>query len=256
MSELKLTVLTATLNAGGVIQRLIDSLTAQTDKDFEWLVVDGGSADNTMNLINSATGLKRRCLLGKDFGIYDALNRGVQSISEGYYLVVGADDVLFPHAISSFRATALRNSPDIVSAAILQGGRIVPPRKSLGWLYGLPGVAGNHAVGMLLKVDLHERFGFYSKKFPIAADQLFVKEALAANAIIVREKFVAGEFSNEGTSGTDPVGVLTEVFRVQLLTERYAAVQFALFFIRLMKLYVYSTLDLASSRFFRIDRRR
>ena len=173
-------------------------------------------------------------------------------IDGGHYLVTGADDVLLPDAIRQYRAALADGDPDIVTTAVRQGGRIVPAREGLGWLYGLPGVAGSHAVGMLLRVDLHRRFGLYSRKFPIAADQLFVKQALAGGATIVRKDFIAGEFSNEGTSGSDPVGLLTDVFRVQLLTERPVALQYLLFVARLIKLYLWSLLGLTSFRFPRI----
>lgn len=241
----KITVLTATLNAEPFIGRLIGSLQAQTDHDFEWIVVDGCSTDRTRELVETAQHLRLRYLAAKDFGIYDALNRGVQAIEKGYYLVVGADDVLSPDAIRQYRATLADSEPDIVTTSIRQGGRIVTPRSGLGWLYGMPGVAGSHAVGMLLNVDLHRRFGLYSRKFPIAADQLFVKQALAGGASIVRRDFVAGEFSSDGTSGSDPIGVLTEVFRVQLLTEQFATLQYFLFVVRLCRFHIRSLLGFA-----------
>lgn len=245
----KITILTATLNAEQFIGRLIESLQAQTDTDFEWLVVDGCSTDRTRELIEAARNITVRCLVAKDFGIYDALNRGVQNIESGHYLVVGADDILLPDAIHQYRAALVECDSDIVTAAVRQDGRIVAPRQGMGWLYGLPGIASSHAVGMLLRVNLHQRFGLYSRKFPIAADQLFVKQVLAGGATIVRKPFVAGEFSSEGTSGTDPVGLLTEVFRVQLLTERPVALQYLLFALRLCKLYLWSLLRLTSFRF-------
>lgn len=245
----KITVLTATLNAEHFIPRLIKSLQAQTDPDFEWLVVDGCSTDRTRELVKSAKNVNSRCLAAKDFGIYDALNRGVQAIDNGYYLVVGADDILSPNAIHEYRASLVECDSDIVTAAIQQDGRVITPRQGMGWLYGLPGIASSHAVGMIIRVNLHQRFGLYSRKFPIAADQLFVKQALAGGATIMRKSFVAGEFSSEGTSGTDPVGLLTEVFRVQLLTERPVALQYLLFALRLSKLYLWSLLRLTSFRF-------
>jgi glycosyltransferase involved in cell wall biosynthesis len=236
--SIKLTILTATLNAEKFISRLIDSLQNQSDTNFEWLVVDGGSNDKTCELIKNATGLNVRILCGKDFGIYDALNRGVTSISDGYYLVVGADDVLTSYAVEKYRAAASTGNYDIITTSHIQGGLIVKARSNLGWLYGLPGVAGSHAVGMIINVNLHRNFGLYSKKFPIAADQLFIKTCLKGGAKILRLEFIAGEFSNEGTSGTDPVSLLTDIFRVQILTEKYVLLQFLLFAARFLKLYV------------------
>lgn len=247
--EKKITVLTATLNVERYIGRLIDSLEKQTDSDFHWVIVDGMSSDRTREIIESAQGLNIKLISGHDFGIYDALNKGLALIENGYYLVIGADDKLDPNAIKNFRASILDSQADIITTAIYQSGKVVRPRKNLGWLFGLPGIAGNHAVGTLLNRDLHKKFGFYSRKFPIAADQLFIKQALAGGASIVRENFIAGEFSNEGVSGTDPIGLLTEVFRVQLMTERPIFTQYVLFIMRILKVYILSAARLSGFKF-------
>lgn len=245
----KITILTATLDAEFFIGRLIDSLRNQIDRNFEWVVVDGCSSDKTHALIDKVNEFPVRLLVSKDFGIYDALNKGVQVISEGYYLVIGADDFLLPDAIKNYRAALDEGNFDIVTTSIRRDHKIIHPNKGLGWLYGLPGVAGSHAVGMIIKVELHKNYGLYSKRFPIAADQYFVKKALAGGASILRKDFIAGDFSTEGTSGSDPVGLLTEIFRVQLLTEKYVALQFLLFAVRFLKLYIFSILRLTNFRF-------
>ena len=244
-----ITILTATLNVEACIGRLISTLQNQTDNDFHWVIVDGMSSDRTREIIESTQGLKIKLIAGHDFGIYDALNKGLEIIEDGYYLVIGADDTLDFNAIKNFRESILDSPADIITTAVLQSGKVVKPRKNFGWLFGLPGVAGNHAVGTLLSRDLHKRFGLYSRKFPIAADQLFIKQALAGGARIARKNFIAGEFSNEGVSGTDPIGLLTEVFRVQLLTERPIFLQYILFILRILKVYTLSAIRLSKFRF-------
>ena len=177
--DIKITVLTATLNVENVIRPLIQSLVGQTDRNFNWVVVDGCSNDSTVALISEAHELDVTILKVQDFGIYDALNRGVALIEYGYYLVVGADDTLAADAIKNYRASAFFGNTDIVCAAIIRGNRKVLPRRRFGWLLGMNGVASSHSVGMAINVDLHKKFGMYSNKFPIAADQLFVRACIA-----------------------------------------------------------------------------
>lgn len=242
-SPVKVTVITATLNARAHLPRLIASLQGQSDANFEWLVADGGSSDGTQALVRGAQGLSMRITEARDFGIYDALNRAILQVDGGYYLVVGADDVLFQHAIEDFRScVAATGEPDFVAAGIRQAGRTVPARHGLGWLYGMPGEASSHSVGLLIKRACHDRFGLYSRRFPIAADQLFVKTALQAGATIERMSQVVGEFGVDGTSGSDSLGLLTEVFRVQVRTERRVALQYLIFVARLSKYFVRSML--------------
>ena len=242
-SMLKITIITATLNSEFYLPRLISSLRSQTDLDFEWIVSDGGSTDKTLSLLKSCDDLKLRVMVFDDFGIYDALNKAINTIYEGYYLVLGSDDVISSNAIEMYKKFALVKNIegadyDIITTAVKQNGRIIMPNENYGWLFGLPGLSGHHAVGTLISVKLHKQFGMYSRKFPIAADQLFIKKCLKGGATILRLTFVAGEFSSEGVSGTDHLGVITEVFRVQVITGENVSIQFVLFLLRCFKLYL------------------
>jgi glycosyltransferase involved in cell wall biosynthesis len=236
----KLTVLTATLNAAPALPRLIACLRAQTDQDFEWIVADGLSTDGAQQLLRDTTDLRIGLDEAADFGIYDALNRGLRHIDGGYYLVVGADDLLEPDAIANFRHAAMEaGCPDFVAAGYRQDRRTRWPRRRLGWLHGVQGMASSHSVGLLIRRELHARFGMYTHKLPIAADQLFIKVALRGGASIARANFIAGEFGTGGTSGSDPLGVLTEIFRVQVRTERIVSLQYLIFLLRLFKYFVF-----------------
>lgn len=232
-----ISIITPTYNSGSVLPNLIASLYGQTDSDFEWVVVDGASTDNTLALLNSVIDIEVKIISERDFGIYDALNKGIVVSNGDYYVVVGSDDCLNPDAIKLFKEIVKSHNflPDIVAASVIIDSRIVAPRAELGWLYGIMGVASSHSVGTLIKKALHCDIGWYSRKFPIAADQLFIKTAINSGARVVRGDFVAGTFSTLGVSANDHLGMLTEFFRTQMLTEKFKSIQVVLFIIRLLK---------------------
>lgn len=234
---MRISVITATFNASSTLPHLIESLRMQTDRDFEWVVVDGLSEDNTIELVKSAHDLHPVVISEEDFGIYDALNKGVKSAKGDYYIVIGADDTFDNKAIENFKNSLGQANPppDIVAAAVWVGGKRVSPRSGLGWLYGMMGIASCHSVGLLIKKSLHNDYGIYSNKFPILADQLFIKTAYNQGATIYRASFIAGFFSTDGLSATDHLGMLTEFFRVQIRTERFKFFQLVLFLLRLLK---------------------
>lgn len=235
----RISILTATYNAQATLPALAASLVAQTDADFEWVVVDGASSDGTLACVE-ATPLARKVVLSEpDFGIYDALNKGLRRASGEYYLVVGADDVLEPDTIANYRRAVetAAERPDIVTAAIRSGDRLCHRHEGKGWLYGLQGYVSAHTMGALIRRDLHDRFGAYSRKFPIAADQYFIKRAAQGGARILACDFCAGRFGDGGVSSVDTAGTLTEFLRVQLATERNKALQLLLFFLRVLKNY-------------------
>lgn len=237
--EHNITIITATFNSESNIGLLIASLESQIDKNFKWIIVDAESTDNTVQLVKNST-LDITIISEIDFGIYDALNKAIRLIQEGYYLVIGSDDTFSPDAIYNYRESLKRNpNIDFIAASIKIGKKIRTPKKGLGWLYGISGVASGHSIGLLINIDLHRNYGYYSNKFPIAADQLFIKTCLNDNAKIQRELFIAGEFTLNGVSSVDTVGLLTEFFRVQILTEKYHFIQLILFTLRLWKLFIY-----------------
>lgn len=234
-----ISVVTATFNAAALLPRLVASLQAQTDPDFEWVVCDGGSGDETLALLAQAQSSMAQVVVSSqaDFGIYDALNRGVRLARGAYYIVLGADDTLEPTAIADYKQAIAASGADLVTACVESNGRIQSARRAdRAWLYGQFAHISAHAVGLAIKRSLHDTVGLYSRKYPIAADQWFVMSAVARGARVSRHDFVAGRFEHAlGTSGQDVLGSLVESFRIQVQLGRSLAVQLVLLLIRVWR---------------------
>ncbi|MFZ5560838.1 MAG: glycosyltransferase [Pseudomonadota bacterium] len=239
MAKIRISIITATYNAEMFLPRLIASLRAQTDRDFEWIVIDGKSKDATAHLLTGADDIVSHYESAADFGIYDALNKGIRTASGDYYLVLGADDVLSPDAITNYRAALSDDAyiPDVVTAPVRVGQRMLTARPGQGWLYGIRGHVSAHSIGTLIRRALHQQHGYYSRKFPIAADHLFISTVARAGVRIKYCDFIAGEFGTEGVSSEDTLGVISEAFRVQLLTGYAKLPQLLLYCLRLLNNY-------------------
>ena len=232
--QYKISVITAVYNAESCIGELIESLRRQEDKDFEWVVVDGLSTDSTLEILKQVDDLNIRIISEADFGIYDALNKGVKACSGEYYLVAGADDVFFPNAIKDYKA-AIEDGVDMVTANIKMGNEVSMPNKGLSWKVGQFQWVSSHAVGLLIKKELHKKHGYYSNKLPIAADQLFIKKCCQSGCIVKKIDILVGEFGLNGISTVDTIGSCVEFFRVQLLTENHKWLQYILLVAKLLK---------------------
>lgn len=231
-----ITVVTVTYNAARVLSGLIDSLRAQTDHDFEWIVVDGASTDGTIKVIQSASDVVSKWISEPDCGIYDAMNKAVRLANGEYYLVCGADDRLSPTAVADYRRIATQTQADIISACVKSDTGVVRPAKGQPWRRGQSAFVSHHSVGTLIRRNLHQTFGEYSRRFPIAADQYFLKRVCMSPGVrFAAADFVAGHYSTEGLSGSDIPGTMAEFFRVQLETERFASLQVLLYGLRLMR---------------------
>lgn len=236
-----ISIITATFNVGHILPNLIASLKQQTDQDFEWVVADGGSTDNTLNLLDEAKQSLSHVIIDSrpDFGIYDALNRAIRIAKGDYYLVAGADDLFFPDAIANYKAACQEYSTDFVTARIETDKGISQVRSpSWTWLYAQFAHVSGHVIGLAIRRDLHQTHGFYSRYFPIAADQLFILEAIQHGATLKKVSFIAGHFESlMGTSGIDVLGTLLESYRVQVKCGESLLVQTMIFLFRLLKNY-------------------
>ena len=87
-SDPSVSVITATLNSEQDLPRLLDSLRRQTDRDFECIVVDGGSLDRSWDIIQSHRDLVTQALGEPDHGLYDALNKAIRASKSEFYVVV------------------------------------------------------------------------------------------------------------------------------------------------------------------------
>ena len=96
-----LTIITPTYNRGNLIKRCFDSLCAQTNKAFEWIVVDDGSADNTEEVIRSfvPTDFSITYIRKENGGKHTALNAAHLYIQGKYVLFVDSDDFLVENAV-------------------------------------------------------------------------------------------------------------------------------------------------------------
>lgn len=215
MSRLMITVITATRNAAAELPGLIGSLRAQTDRGFEWIIIDGASNDDTPALLAAAGDVVTQWTSEPDFGIYDALNKALRMVTSDYYLVLGADDRLEPEAIAIYRTEAQRSGADIVTAAVRVDDGIVRPRSAQGWRSGPP-LVSCHSVGALIRRDLHDEIGFYSHRFPIAADTYFLLHAAKAGKSVAMVEQVVGRFATGGLSGRDLLGALSESYRANV----------------------------------------
>lgn len=100
-----LTIFTPTYNRAYILPVLYRSLQLQTCKDFEWLIIDDGSTDNTQSLIQAwiddpANTLDIRYFRQPNGGKHRAINYGVQHARGELFFIVDSDDYLFPDTVS------------------------------------------------------------------------------------------------------------------------------------------------------------
>lgn len=127
MTYSNITIFTPTYNRKDLIERLYQSLLQQTQKNFEWLVVDDGSTDNTekffSNLLTKQQPFPIRYIKQENGGKHRAINNGVRNASGELFFIVDSDDYLTENAIEKINqwTTTLDNSHKWAGISGLKG---------------------------------------------------------------------------------------------------------------------------------------
>lgn len=186
---MKLTIVTVTHNSESTLSDTLASLRSQTNRDWEYIIVDGLSVDRTVQVAMSYSGSlpNFRLVSEGDDGIYDAMNKGA-SIAEGEYLwFLNSDDYLFDDSVAVV-VSATVESPDAIIGGVVRidrtGNRIAentPSREDVfsRLLFEMP-VAH---PSLIVKKEWFLKFGGFNwKRFRFLADydmltQLIMKGA-------------------------------------------------------------------------------
>lgn len=233
-----ITVITATYNAEKHLPNLIASLRAQTSKEFEWVVADGASTDNTKTILSEVKDLNLIVSSQEDFGIYDALNRAIKRASGIYYIVIGADDVFYENTIESIlNELSLDKSLDLLIGLVESNKKTIRIRHGQKFLYGAAALVSSHSVGCVFNKELHLRHGYYSNKYPILADTYFIKQIFRDRKLKYKyTDVVYGNFSSGGMSHASLLRAQCELLHIQLATEKFRYIQLIVVFFRIFRI--------------------
>ena len=99
--NMKLSIITVNLNNKDGLRKTAQSIVSQSFKDFEWIVIDGGSTDGSNEIIEQYSKYITYWVSEPDKGIYNAMNKGIV-VARGYYLLfLNSGDVLYSQATLS-----------------------------------------------------------------------------------------------------------------------------------------------------------
>jgi putative colanic acid biosynthesis glycosyltransferase len=116
-----LSVVTVNRNMAEGLERTIASVTQQDFASFEYVVVDGASTDDSIDVINRNSGRVDRWVSGRDAGIYDAMNKGVLLARGEWVLFLNSGDIFASsHALSAVMAAAQPGDDILYGDAVVQ----------------------------------------------------------------------------------------------------------------------------------------
>jgi glycosyltransferase involved in cell wall biosynthesis len=190
----------------------IESVIAQDYPNIEYIVVDGGSTDRTLEIINTYRRRINTVLSEPDLGIYDAINKGIKLATGDYVGLLHADDFLSDAAVISRVVAAFHNNPGVNAAYadviftdpqdLNKVLRYYSSKHFKPWMFKF-GFQPAHPTFYAEKA-LFLKYGLYSTKYKIAGDFELLMRFMyihKVKALYVRDVWVKMRIGGVSTAG-------------------------------------------------------
>ena len=206
MSTMKISIITATFNSGQTVRDTIESVLHQTYEDIEYIIKDGGSKDNTLDICReyeSKFGGRMKIISAPDKGIYDAMNNGIEAATGDVVGLLNSDDFYTSNDVLQSVADAfygdihfvkdndLKKCVRYYSSALFKRGWM-----RLGFMPAHP--------SFYCKKECYEKLGYFDTSFKVAADfenllRLIYKGKI--NTEYIKKDFVTMRTGGASTAG-------------------------------------------------------
>ena len=175
-SSPSVTVITVTFNAVNYLEETIKSVLSQDYSNLEYIIIDGGSSDGTLDVIKKYESSIDYWLSEKDCGVYDAMNKGIKLASGAWINLMNAGDIFNGPEILTY-AMVNRNDADIIfsDTVFLNKGISEVDAEKKCFIH----------QSLIYKKDLHIKYGFYlSFKNVTISDYLFFYKILEIKNVV------------------------------------------------------------------------
>lgn len=213
-------IITVTYNAAQWLERTILSILRQSYPHIEYIIIDGGSTDGTVDIIRQYQEGLSYWISEPDNGLYDAMNKGLAQAGGDYVWFINAGDTLHTADTIQEIMSSLKKKvslPDVIYGDTMivdakgysRGLRRLRPPKKLTWKSFRMGMLVNHQSFIARR----EIAPFYNPEYKLAADFDWCILCLRQAKIVYNTRRILSDFLENGLSSAQ---------RKESLKERYA----------------------------------
>ena len=210
----KLSVITINLNNAKGLVKTIKSVIEQTYLDYEYIIIDGGSSDNSIDIINEYKDKFSYSVSEPDSGIYQAMNKGIQHAGGEYCFFLNSGDQFASGDV-------LKNIFNENSDADVIFGRLIICNKDnsiIGRTKGKSDISlidvYDHTLkhqASFIKRELFNKYGLYNESLRIISDwEFFMKSVGLGDASVKYIDIDIAFFDNDGISHNSPELCISE----------------------------------------------
>jgi len=197
------TIITVVKNGEKFIHETFESIFKQSYKNFEYIVIDGGSSDETINKIKQNEDKIDYWISESDDGIYDAFNKGL-TLARGELIgFCNSDDVLLPNALEIlFKYYNENIDKDFFFGSVKKHWGVLHGYRP--WkIYWSWGFYSSHSTGFFIKKNSAKKNGFYNLKYKHSSDYDYFYRMIVKNkmkGVATKKNEIFGIFRRGGYS--------------------------------------------------------
>lgn len=216
---MRISIITVSYNSAGTIERTIKSVIQQEYGDVEYIVIDGGSTDGTVDVIRKYEKKIFFWLSEPDEGIYDAMNKGIRRATGEIIAFLNSDDWYQKNILSEVAEQFQDNNTQIVCGDVYyhQEGNTTKwhvneekVRRQIRFRMGF------FHPAMFARKNLFEKYGGFDTKYRITADYDWLLRVYDRHVKIAVIDKVLTNFSDGGVSTKDEIRQLDERMQVSV----------------------------------------
>jgi glycosyltransferase involved in cell wall biosynthesis len=200
-----ISIITVTYNGEKHIEETFKSVFGQTYKNFEYIVIDGGSSDQTLKLIRKYEDKIDYWLSEKDLGIYDAFNKGMQLCQGDYLGFINSDDVYEANTLETLLKYINKNQDaDFIFGSVKKHWGILHGYKPWKIFYSW-GFYSSHSTGFFIKTESAKKVGLYNLKYKYSSDYDYFFRMIVDHkmkGVSTKKNELFGTFRRGGFSST------------------------------------------------------
>ncbi len=212
----KISVITVVLNDKKHIESTIQSVIHQTFTDIEYIIIDGGSTDGTLDVIKKYEKQISQLISEPDKGLYDAMNKGLRLASGEYVLFLNSGDKIFDNQTLEKifqlpQADIYYGDAQIVDEqGNVKGLRRLRPPEKLSWKDLRKGMLVSHQAFIAKKSICPE----FDMKYKFSADYDWMIKVLKKASNIVNTKMIIVKYLDGGLTKKNLIKSLRERFEI------------------------------------------
>ena len=227
---MKISIITATYNSGKTLRDTIESVLRQSYTDYEYIVKDGGSKDDTLEIVKAYApkfGDKIKAISEPDQGIYDAMNKGIQMATGDVIGILNSDDFYTSADALQVIADTFANNDidatygdihfvndDDLSKCVRYYSSAIFRRSFMRF-----GLMPAHP-SFYCKKTAYEKYGIFDTSYKVAADfENLLRLIYVGN---IKTKYISKDFVTMRTGGASTAGLSS---RTQIMKDHLRAMK-------------------------------